>query len=57
MSDSMTKEQFAASFIQALKHGTRIATGKEQTVGDAHELMNRLRSEIEDDKRERRKNI
>ena len=53
--DGMSKEQFAVSFICALKHGTRIATGKEKTSGNAHELMNKLRAEIkEDDERERR---
>ncbi|MDR1328294.1 MAG: hypothetical protein LBK23_01685, partial [Oscillospiraceae bacterium] len=55
--DVMSKKQFAASFIRALKHGTRIAEGKEKTAGDARELMNRLRAEIEEDKRERYKDI
>jgi hypothetical protein len=53
----MSKKQFAASFVRALKHGTRIAEGKEKTAGDARELMNRLRAEIEEDKRERYKDI
>jgi hypothetical protein len=48
----MSKEQFAISFVGALKHATRIAEGKEKTAGDARELMNRLRAEIEEDKRE-----
>jgi hypothetical protein len=51
--NAMSKEQFAASFIKTLKHGTRIAEGKEKTAGNAHELMKRLRAEIEEDKRER----
>ncbi|MDR2615191.1 MAG: hypothetical protein LBC28_01290 [Oscillospiraceae bacterium] len=49
--DSMTKEQFAVSFIRTLKRATRIAEGKEKTAGDARELMKKLRAEIEEDKR------
>jgi hypothetical protein len=52
--DTMSKEQFAISFIRTLKYATRIAEGKEKTAGDARELMDRLRAEIEDDKREGR---
>jgi hypothetical protein len=50
-SDVMTKKQFAISFIRALKHGTRIAEGKEKTAGDAREFINRVRAEVEEDKR------
>ena len=53
INEKIIKEQFAAGFIQVLKQGTRIATGSENTAGDAHELMNKLRVEIEEDKRER----
>ncbi|GHV40080.1 hypothetical protein FACS1894187_20650 [Synergistales bacterium] len=52
--DTMTKEQFAVSFINALKHGTRIATGKEKTTGAARDFIKKVRAEIEEDKRERR---
>jgi len=52
--DIMSKEEFAASFVRALKHGTNIAEGKEKTSGSARDLMNRLRAEIEEDKREER---
>jgi hypothetical protein len=47
----MTKNQFAASFVRALKHGTRIATGKEKTTGNAREFTKQIRAEIEEDKR------
>jgi len=51
---AMSKEQFAASLVRILRQGTRIATGEEETAGSAREFMDRLRAEVEGDKREGR---
>jgi len=50
-SDIMTKEQFAASFVRALKHGSKIAAGKEKTT-NARDFIKQIRAEIEEDKLE-----
>jgi hypothetical protein len=44
---STTKKEFAASFVRALKHGTRIATDKEKATGNARELIKQIRAEID----------
>jgi hypothetical protein len=52
--NTMNKKQFAASFVRALKHGTRIAEGKEKTEGSARDFIKQIRAEIEEDEREGR---
>jgi hypothetical protein len=49
--DVMTKKQFATSFVRALKHGARIAEGKEKTAGSARDFIKRVRAEVEEDTR------
>jgi vacuolar-type H+-ATPase subunit I/STV1 len=48
-----SKEQFSRSFIQALKHGAKIAEGKEKTA-DARGFIRQVRAEMEEDQREGR---
>jgi hypothetical protein len=50
----MTKDQFTADFIRVLRSGAKIAAGKEKTAGEARDMINKLRAEIEADKREGR---